>query len=171
VQVKAHFDRLLDRSFGSTPGKGSKIAGAAARDVEAGGGVDADAGRVKGESGSLKGVAEVFLARADCRVLTKFKKRGALIRERVNCEAGLMAKDVTEAERRKIDGKIAKVTRRIEALDQDIDGFDKTGRLNPVVCAFVIFNSQARIDPPKPLANNPKPKNPKSQARIAPPTP
>ena len=115
--------------------------------MEAGGGGDADAGGIKGDIGPLKGVAEVFLARADCRVLTKFKKRGALIRERVNYEAGLMAKDVTEAERRRIGGKIAKVTRRIDALDQDIDGFDKTGRLNPVVCAFVIFNSQARIAP------------------------
>lgn len=127
VQIKAHFERLLDRTFAKGP----------EADLEAA------LGGHRGDPGPFTGVAEVFLARADSRVLTKFKTRGNLIREKVSLEAAAMADGLTPPQKSRLEAKNDKVLKRIERLDQQIDGFDKTGRLNPVVCAFVIFNSQA----------------------------
>eukprot|EP00284_Hemiselmis_tepida_P009660 CAMPEP_0174918126 /NCGR_PEP_ID=MMETSP1355-20121228/2893_1 /TAXON_ID=464990 /ORGANISM="Hemiselmis tepida, Strain CCMP443" /LENGTH=558 /DNA_ID=CAMNT_0016163285 /DNA_START=155 /DNA_END=1828 /DNA_ORIENTATION=+ len=134
-QVKDHFDRLLDRSFA-----------AAGASKDGSGQPPGDLG-AKGDPGPFEGVADVFLARADSRVLVQFAKRADLLRDRINVEAGLESPDLTEGEKRRRGQKVDRIAARIERLDQDIDGIDKTGTLNPVVCAFVIFNSQgAKID-------------------------
>ena len=96
------------------------------------------------EKGNMDGVAEVFLARRDRRVLEELRQLAAL-QDAVDDLRYALAKNPPPAAAARAEAKVAKLQRRLKDREAAIQAVQH-GSKRAAVCAFVVFRSEAARD-------------------------